>query len=59
MKKKIGEVLHLIYIGGVYVFGIFVISKFECPDFVYLLWLLTYLAGYIAHDFEHGEWPEN
>lgn len=57
MKKKIGRILHWVYIGGVFALGTFVISELEWPAFVYPLWGLTYTAGYVAHDLEHGEWP--
>lgn len=57
MKKKIGKVLHWTYISGLYVFGIFLINKLDLPAYVYPLWTITYTAGYVAHDLEHGEWP--
>lgn len=57
MKKKIGRILHTIYIGGVFTLGIFIMNKLDFPIFVYPLWVLIYDAGYIAHDLEHGEWP--
>ncbi len=57
MKKKIGKVLHWTYISGLYVFVMFIMNSLDWPDFVYPLWTLTYSAGYIAHDLEHGNWP--
>lgn len=57
MKKKIGRILHWVYIGGVYVLGLLIMSELNWPAFVYPLWTLIYAAGYIAHDLEHGEWP--
>ena len=57
MKKKIGRILHWVYIGGVYVLGLLIMSEFNWPNPVYPLWTLVYIAGYIAHDLEHGEWP--
>lgn len=57
MKKKIGRLLHVVHIAGIYMFGMFIISNLDWPDFVYPLWTLVYVAGYFAHDLEHGEWP--
>lgn len=59
MKKKISKILHFVHISGIYMFGMFVMSKLEWPDFVYPLWTLIYAIGYIAYDLDHGDWPGN
>ena len=54
MRKNIGRLLHWVYIGGVYVLGLLIIRELDWPNFIYSLWTVIYIAGYIAHDLEHG-----
>lgn len=55
MKKKISKILYTIYIGGVYMLGMFIMVKLEWPNFVYPLWTIIYATGYIAYELEHEE----
>ena len=55
MEEKISKILHLVHIGGIYVFGMFAMIKLDWPDFVYPLWTLVYAVGYLAYKIEYDE----